>query len=118
VRKGFLGAFQLLSPIFTIPLPLPQDMLYTEQERQLSIKATPMSFVLQDTRQKSYLVNVLDTPGMVKSFLPPSPSPHPLPNPHIHLQCTLFLNFLFFLSAFPIVWQTKNVSAESLGWEK
>ena len=31
----------------------------------MSIKATPMSLVLPDTRDKSFLVNVLDTPGHV-----------------------------------------------------
>ncbi|EGD82082.1 Eftud2 protein [Salpingoeca rosetta] len=41
------------------------DMLFTEQERQLSIKSTPMSFLLPDTRGKSYVVNVMDTPGHV-----------------------------------------------------
>eukprot|EP00043_Microstomoeca_roanoka_P004395 m.49368 g.49368 ORF g.49368 m.49368 type:complete len:989 (+) comp12471_c0_seq1:193-3159(+) len=41
------------------------DMLFTEQERQLSIKSTPMSFILPDTREKSFLVNVMDTPGHV-----------------------------------------------------
>eukprot|EP00911_Craspedida_sp_UC1_P000165 UC1_evm1s131 len=39
------------------------DALYTEQEREMSIKATPMSLVLPDSRGKSYLVNMLDTPG-------------------------------------------------------
>eukprot|EP00055_Hartaetosiga_balthica_P000660 m.137158 g.137158 ORF g.137158 m.137158 type:complete len:969 (-) comp11333_c0_seq1:945-3851(-) len=41
------------------------DVLYTEQERKLSIKSTPMSFILPDTRGKSFLVNVIDTPGHV-----------------------------------------------------
>eukprot|EP00045_Choanoeca_perplexa_P006490 m.55495 g.55495 ORF g.55495 m.55495 type:complete len:989 (-) comp13654_c0_seq1:58-3024(-) len=41
------------------------DMLFTEQQRGLSIKATPMTFVLPDTRGKSHLVNVMDTPGHV-----------------------------------------------------
>ncbi|EDQ85001.1 uncharacterized protein MONBRDRAFT_39046 [Monosiga brevicollis MX1] len=41
------------------------DMLFTEQERGLSIKSTPMTFVLPDTRGKSHLVNVMDTPGHV-----------------------------------------------------
>lgn len=36
-----------------------------EQERGLSIKATPVSSVLQDMRGKSYLLNMLDTPGHV-----------------------------------------------------
>eukprot|EP00730_Choanoeca_flexa_P018120 TRINITY_DN8794_c0_g1_i2.p1 TRINITY_DN8794_c0_g1~~TRINITY_DN8794_c0_g1_i2.p1 ORF type:complete len:993 (+),score=308.44 TRINITY_DN8794_c0_g1_i2:53-3031(+) len=41
------------------------DMLITEQQRGLSIKSTPMTFVLPDTRGKSHLVNVMDTPGHV-----------------------------------------------------
>lgn len=40
-------------------------MLFTEQERQLSIKSSPMSFILPDSRGKSFLVNVMDTPGHV-----------------------------------------------------
>ncbi len=34
-----------------------------EIERGLSIKATPMTLVLPDLRNKSYLLNVFDTPG-------------------------------------------------------
>jgi U5 small nuclear ribonucleoprotein component len=41
------------------------DARYDEQERGLSIKTTPMSFILPDLRQKSLLLNVLDTPGHV-----------------------------------------------------
>ncbi|XP_013419342.1 116 kDa U5 small nuclear ribonucleoprotein component-like isoform X2 [Lingula anatina] len=41
------------------------DILFTEQERGLSIKSLPVSLLLQDTRTKSYLVNVFDTPGHV-----------------------------------------------------
>lgn len=44
------------------------DMLYTEQEREMSIKSTPMSLVMPDTRGKNFLVNVLDTPGPFFSF--------------------------------------------------
>lgn len=40
-------------------------MLHTEQDRALSIKSTPMTFLLQDTRDKSFVVNVMDTPGHV-----------------------------------------------------
>jgi U5 small nuclear ribonucleoprotein component len=36
-----------------------------ERERGLSVKAAPMSLVLQSTRGKSHLVNILDTPGHV-----------------------------------------------------
>lgn len=41
------------------------DTLYTEQERGVSIKSSPVSLVLQDLNSKSYLVNLLDTPGHV-----------------------------------------------------
>lgn len=41
------------------------DMLFTEQERGISIKSTPMTLSLVDTRAKSYLVNLMDTPGHV-----------------------------------------------------
>lgn len=39
------------------------DTLFTEQERGVSIKSMPVTLVLQDTKSKSYLINVLDTPG-------------------------------------------------------
>ncbi|XP_077977947.1 116 kDa U5 small nuclear ribonucleoprotein component-like [Glandiceps talaboti] len=41
------------------------DTLFTEVERGVSIKSTPVTLVLQDTRDKSYLMNVFDTPGHV-----------------------------------------------------
>ncbi|KAL8661624.1 MAG: hypothetical protein Q9202_005452 [Teloschistes flavicans] len=41
------------------------DVHLLERERGLSIKAAPMSLVLQGTRGKSYLFNILDTPGHV-----------------------------------------------------
>ncbi|XP_063227260.1 116 kDa U5 small nuclear ribonucleoprotein component [Bacillus rossius redtenbacheri] len=41
------------------------DTLFTEQERGVSIKAIPVTLVLQDVRNKSYLLNVFDTPGHV-----------------------------------------------------
>lgn len=39
------------------------DTRKDEKERMLSIKCMPMSFILQSSREKSYLVNVIDTPG-------------------------------------------------------
>jgi len=39
------------------------DTRKDEQERELSIKSTPVSLVLEDTREKSYLVNLIDCPG-------------------------------------------------------
>ncbi|VDO92428.1 unnamed protein product [Soboliphyme baturini] len=41
------------------------DVLYTEQERGVSIKAMPVTLVMQDSRSKSYLLNIFDTPGHV-----------------------------------------------------
>eukprot|EP01054_Gregarina_sp_Poly1_P004284 Gregarina_sp_Poly_1__4283@NODE_232_length_11105_cov_98_544211_g205_i0_p1_GENE_NODE_232_length_11105_cov_98_544211_g205_i0NODE_232_length_11105_cov_98_544211_g205_i0_p1_ORF_typecomplete_len1029_score172_03GTP_EFTU/PF00009_27/9e33EFTUD2/PF16004_5/1_1e29EFTUD2/PF16004_5/4_6e03EFG_IV/PF03764_18/4e21EFG_C/PF00679_24/4_4e17GTP_EFTU_D2/PF03144_25/7_9e12EFG_II/PF14492_6/3e10MMR_HSR1/PF01926_23/0_001SRPRB/PF09439_10/0_036GBP/PF02263_19/0_064_NODE_232_length_11105_cov_98_544211_g205_i039937079 len=47
-----------------------REMRYTdnrvdEQERGISIKATPLSLILSDSRQKSYLINLFDTPGHI-----------------------------------------------------
>lgn len=41
------------------------DVHVLERERGLSIKATPMSLVLQSTKEKSHLFNIIDTPGHV-----------------------------------------------------
>ena len=41
------------------------DVHVLERERGLSIKAAPMSLVLQSTKAKSHLINILDTPGHV-----------------------------------------------------
>ncbi|ELU06359.1 hypothetical protein CAPTEDRAFT_158714 [Capitella teleta] len=41
------------------------DMLFTEQERGVSIKSTPVTLLMQDTRNKSFLLNIIDTPGHV-----------------------------------------------------
>uniref|UniRef100_A0A8C4Q4R8 Tr-type G domain-containing protein n=1 Tax=Eptatretus burgeri TaxID=7764 RepID=A0A8C4Q4R8_EPTBU len=41
------------------------DTLFTEQERGLSIKSTPVTLVLPDSKGKSFLFNVMDTPGHV-----------------------------------------------------
>ncbi|EDS39947.1 U5 snRNP-specific protein [Culex quinquefasciatus] len=38
-------------------------MLFTEQERGVSIKATPITLVLSDVKRKSFLINVFDAPG-------------------------------------------------------
>jgi 116 kDa U5 small nuclear ribonucleoprotein component len=40
------------------------DTLITEQERGVSIKAMPVTLVMQDVRNKSFLMNVFDTPGI------------------------------------------------------
>lgn len=39
------------------------DCRQDEQKRGLSIKAKPISLILQDSREKSYLFNMMDTPG-------------------------------------------------------
>ena len=41
------------------------DVHILERERGLSVKASPMSLVLQGTKGKSHLINILDTPGHV-----------------------------------------------------
>ncbi|KAL2610071.1 hypothetical protein R1flu_028644 [Riccia fluitans] len=41
------------------------DTRIDEQERQISIKSVPMSLVLENSTGKSYLCNVMDTPGHV-----------------------------------------------------
>ncbi|EJW83943.1 hypothetical protein WUBG_05148 [Wuchereria bancrofti] len=41
------------------------DTLFIEQQRGCSIKATPITIVMQDSRQKSFLLNLIDTPGHV-----------------------------------------------------
>lgn len=41
------------------------DVHILERERGISIKAAPMSLILQGTRGKSHLLNILDTPGHV-----------------------------------------------------
>lgn len=39
------------------------DTRIDEQQKQLSIKATPISLLLQDFKDKHYLFNFIDTPG-------------------------------------------------------
>ncbi|KAK2508357.1 hypothetical protein MC885_011364 [Smutsia gigantea] len=39
------------------------DILFTEQERGVGIKSTPVTVVLPDTKGKSYLFNIMDTPA-------------------------------------------------------
>uniref|UniRef100_A0A6P7GA94 116 kDa U5 small nuclear ribonucleoprotein component n=1 Tax=Diabrotica virgifera virgifera TaxID=50390 RepID=A0A6P7GA94_DIAVI len=41
------------------------DILFTEQERGCSIKSIPVTLLLQDIKNKSYLMNIFDTPGHV-----------------------------------------------------
>ena len=39
--------------------------VYLFIQRGVSIKATPLSLVMSDSKEKSYLLNVFDTPGMI-----------------------------------------------------
>ena len=39
------------------------DTRFDERDRKISIKASPMSLILADSKDKSYLVNIFDTPG-------------------------------------------------------
>ncbi|KYQ50143.1 hypothetical protein ALC60_10776 [Trachymyrmex zeteki] len=41
------------------------DTLFTEQQRGVSTKATPVTLLLQDVKSKSYLLNIFDTSGHV-----------------------------------------------------
>ena len=41
------------------------DVTVAEQERGISIISTPISLVLPDSRDKSHLMNFIDTPGHV-----------------------------------------------------
>ncbi|XP_077296150.1 116 kDa U5 small nuclear ribonucleoprotein component [Arctopsyche grandis] len=41
------------------------DTLLVEQERGVSVKSIPVSLLLKDIRSKSYLMNIIDTPGHV-----------------------------------------------------
>ncbi|MBW0462556.1 hypothetical protein O181_002271 [Austropuccinia psidii MF-1] len=41
------------------------DTHILEQQRGISLKSSPMSFVLQNSNHKSFLVNMIDTPGHV-----------------------------------------------------
>lgn len=44
------------------------DTLFIEQQRGCSVKATPISIVMQNSRSKSYLLNIFDTPGFAYLF--------------------------------------------------
>ena len=41
------------------------DTRIDEQERGISLKMMPMSLVMESSSSKSYLFNILDTPGML-----------------------------------------------------
>jgi U5 small nuclear ribonucleoprotein component len=44
-------------------LPKYTDTRKDEQGKEISLKASPMSLVLPDSNDKSYLINIMDTPG-------------------------------------------------------
>ena len=50
------------------------DTRLDEQERGISLKMVPMSLVLQSSTGKSFLVNLIDTPGALGHLLPLSAS--------------------------------------------
>ena len=52
-----------MSPLFFVVQLRYTDTHILSQARKVSIKSTPMSLVLQNTKGKSYLVNMIDTPG-------------------------------------------------------
>ena len=39
------------------------DTLFTERERGVGIKGTPVTLVLPDSKGKSFLMNIIDCPG-------------------------------------------------------
>jgi len=41
------------------------DTLISEQERGISIKSSPLTIIHQNLRDKSYLLNIMDTPGHI-----------------------------------------------------
>lgn len=58
----------LISETHDIPINVDQPERYTdthilERERGVSIKSMPVTLVMQDIKEKSYLLNILDTPG-------------------------------------------------------
>lgn len=44
------------------------DTRVDEQERGISLKMMPMSLVMESSSSKSYLFNILDTPGELEIF--------------------------------------------------
>ena len=57
--------FQAIDIILDLVTTQLNSIVYTFLQRGLSTKATPVTLVLQDVRQKSYLMNIYDTPGHV-----------------------------------------------------
>lgn len=64
----------LISETHDIPINVDQPERYTdthilERERGVSIKSMPVTLVMQDIKEKSYLLNILDTPGKLSSHV-------------------------------------------------
>ncbi|KAL1926710.1 hypothetical protein VTP01DRAFT_5605 [Rhizomucor pusillus] len=58
----------LVAETHDVPINVDQPERYTdthtlERERGVSIKSMPMTIVMQNTNDKSYLLNIMDTPG-------------------------------------------------------
>jgi 116 kDa U5 small nuclear ribonucleoprotein component len=65
VRIGMVFSFTLVTEqCFVLQLRY-TDTSIISQARGISLKSSPMSLVLSSTRGKSYLVNLIDTPGHV-----------------------------------------------------
>ena len=71
------GKTSLLDMFVSLTHPIPmENKLYSrysdsrqdERDRELTIKSKPMSLVVQDSREKSFLFNIMDTPGHPSFF--------------------------------------------------
>lgn len=65
-----VGRARDLLPGSLLTLAVSSQLRYTDthvlsQERKISLKSTPMSLVLPTTKGKSYLLNIIDTPGHI-----------------------------------------------------
>lgn len=52
------------------------DTRLDEQERAISLKMVPMSLVMEGSSGKSYLLNLIDTPGAQPSYVHPCYASH------------------------------------------
>eukprot|EP01134_Creolimax_fragrantissima_P006103 CFRG6103T1 len=44
------------------------DFLHLESDRGLSVKSSPMTLLMESTKEKSYVMNIIDTPGHVNFY--------------------------------------------------
>ena len=44
------------------------DTRIDEQERGISLKMVPMSLIMESSTSKSYLLNIIDTPGRLQTY--------------------------------------------------